>query len=175
MSRQVARILCSLLLGSAVVQAQVPPVAVGDQRPLLDSPDPRLAANKRLVFDMMRTVLNAGRADLADRFVTEGYIQHNPNVKSGRAALADYIRRTRPAKPIPDQITFPVISIVAEGDLVSVATVSYEDDPEKPGQKYVTTHFDMFRIENGLIAEHWDNVGRSASNATKDPNLTNRP
>jgi len=163
------------LLGSVGTRAQVPPVAVADQRPLLASADPKLAANKRLVFDMMRTVLNAGRADLAPRFVAEGYIQHNPNVQSGRAALMDYIRRTRPARPIPEQVGFPVISIVAEGDLVSVATVSYEDDPERPGQKYVTTHFDLFRIENGLIAEHWDNVGRSTSNATKDPNVTNRP
>ncbi|MFM1887318.1 MAG: hypothetical protein RL026_2475 [Pseudomonadota bacterium] len=175
MNRLMARTFLGLTCLYATAHAQVPPVAVADQRPLLESADPRLAANKRLVFDMMRTVLNAGRADLVDRFVTAGYIQHNPNVQSGRAALADYIRRTRPARAIPEQVTFPVISIVAEGDLVSVATVSYEDDPEKPGQKYVTTHFDLFRIENGLIAEHWDNVGRSTSNATKDPNVSNRP
>jgi predicted SnoaL-like aldol condensation-catalyzing enzyme len=24
------------------------------------------------------------------------------------------------------------------------------------GQKYTSTWFDMFRIENGKIAEHWD-------------------
>ena len=25
-----------------------------------------------------------------------------------------------------------------------------------PAKKYTTTWFDMFRIENGKIAEHWD-------------------
>jgi predicted SnoaL-like aldol condensation-catalyzing enzyme len=155
--------------------AQVPPVGVADQLPLLKSADPKLAANKRLVFDMYRTVLNAGRAGEAPRFFTPGYIQHNPNVTSGRDGLVAYIRRTRPERAIPAQIAFPVISITAEGDRVIVATVSYEDDLEKPGEKYVTTHFDMFRIENGLIAEHWDNVGRSAADASKDPNLSNRP
>jgi predicted SnoaL-like aldol condensation-catalyzing enzyme len=155
--------------------AQVPPVGVSDQLPWLASHDAKLAANKRLVFDMYRTVLNAGRAGEAARFFTPGYIQHNPNVTSGREGLVAYIRRTRPERPIPAQIAFPVISITAEGDLVTVATVSYEDDLEKPGEKFVTTHFDMFRIEKGLIAEHWDNVGRSVASATKDPNLSNRP
>ena len=166
--------LLSCVLGTAAV-AQVPPSAVKDQLPLLQSKDPKLAANKKLVFDMMRTVLNAGRAGEAARFVTPSYIQHNPNVVSGRQGLVDYIRRTRPERPIPDQVSFPVIAITAEGDLVTVASVSYEDDPEKPGEKFVTTHFDMFRIEKGLIAEHWDNVGRSTASATKDPNVSNRP
>ena len=166
-------LLCCLI--GAQVMAQVPPTAVTDQLPLLRSADPKLAANKRLVFDMMRTVLNAGHAGEAARFVTPEYIQHNPNVVSGRQGLVDYIRRTRPERPVPLQISFPVISIMAEGDLVTVATVSHEEGPERPGQKYVTTHFDMFRIENGLIAEHWDNLGRSTASATKDPNVSNRP
>lgn len=160
---------------SVPVGAQVPPEPVKHQLPLLKSHDPKLAANKKLVFDMYRTIVNAGRADLADKYFTEEYIQHNPNVKSGKAALVEYIRKTRPARAIPDQITFPVISIIAEGDMVSVATVSYEDDQERPGEKYVTTHFDLYRIENGLIAEHWDNVGRSSASASKDPNVTNQP
>jgi predicted SnoaL-like aldol condensation-catalyzing enzyme len=29
-------------------------------------------------------------------------------------------------------------------------------DPKNPSQKYSTTWFNMFRIENGRIAEHWD-------------------
>ena len=79
--------------------AQVPPTAVSDQSPLLLSADPKLAANKRLVFDMVRTVLNAGRAGEAHRFVTPEYVQHNPNVTSGRQGLVDYIRRTLEAIP----------------------------------------------------------------------------
>jgi predicted SnoaL-like aldol condensation-catalyzing enzyme len=30
------------------------------------------------------------------------------------------------------------------------------DDPTAKGQKYTTTWFDMFRIDHGKIAEHWD-------------------
>jgi predicted SnoaL-like aldol condensation-catalyzing enzyme len=164
--------LLALGCGSAAL-AQVPPVAAPSQKALLASPDPKLAANKRLVFDMYRTIVNAGRADLAEKFFTPGYIQHNPNVESGRDALVTYIKKTRPARPIPDEIGFPVISLVAEGDMVLVASVSYQDDPEKPGQRYAGTHFDLYRIENGKVAEHWDNVVKDKQRAlTTDPNVT---
>jgi predicted SnoaL-like aldol condensation-catalyzing enzyme len=117
--------------------SQVPPVAATDQSALLASPDPKLAANKKLVFDMWRTVIQAGRADLAPQFFTEGYIQ------------------------------------LAERDMVMLATVSYEDDPDNPGKKYAGTHFDLFRVENGKIAEHWDSVPKSREMAKRDPNQQN--
>jgi predicted SnoaL-like aldol condensation-catalyzing enzyme len=171
------KLACGLLLiaGLSAAQAQVPPVAAPDQLALLKSPDPKLAANKKLVFDMYRAIVNAGRADLADKFFTKEYIQHNPNVASGRDELAAYIRKTRPVRPIPDTIGFPVISIMAEGDMVLVASVEYVDDAEKPGAKYATTHFDLYRIENGLVAEHWDNLQKSKAALTTDPNVTNKP
>jgi predicted SnoaL-like aldol condensation-catalyzing enzyme len=164
-----------VLAGACTVVAQVPPVVAPDQIALLKSDDPKLAANKKLVFDMYRAIINAGRADLADKFFTESYIQHNPNVASGRQALVDYIRKTRPTRPIPEVIGFPLISIVAEGDMVLVASVEYQDDSEKPGEKYTTTHFDLYRMENGLIAEHWDNVLKSKAALSTDPNITNKP
>lgn len=149
---------------------QTPPVAVDDQLPLLASSDRQLQMNKRLVFDMYRTVLNGGRSGEASRFVDEQYIQHNPNVASGRQGLVEYIRRTRPERTIPDQIAFPVVTIMAERDLVLVATVSREEDPDAPGESYSTTHFDLFRVSGDRIVEHWDNVPRSAAAARRDPN-----
>jgi predicted SnoaL-like aldol condensation-catalyzing enzyme len=175
---RITTVLCTAALSlglSTAIQAQVPPEPVKDQLPLLASKDPKLAANKKLVFDMYREVVNAGHTGNSAKYFTDSYIQHNPNVKSGRQALVDYIKQTRPERAIPPQITFPVISITAEGEYVTVATVSYEDDLEKPGEKFITTHFDMYRLEKGLIAEHWDNVSRSSASKTKDPNVTNRP
>ena len=168
---------CCLLVvaGMQAVHAQVPPVAAPDQLALLKNSDPKLAANKKLVFDMYRAIVNAGRTDLAEKYFTKGYIQHNPNVASGRDALVEYIKKTRPVRPIPDVIGFPVISIMAEGDMVLVASVEYAEDAEKPGTKYATTHFDLYRIENGLIAEHWDNLQKSKAALSTDPNVTNKP
>ncbi len=171
----VKTLACCALLVASLAHSQAPPVAAPDQLKLLQSTDPKLAANKKLVFDMYRSIVNAGRTDLAEKFFTRGYIQHNPNVASGRDALVEYIKKTRPVRPIPDVIGFPVISIVAEGDMVLVASVEYVDDPEKPGTKYTTTHFDLYRVENGLIAEHWDNLQKSKAALTTDPNVTNKP
>ncbi len=166
-----AVLLCSALAFATASFAQEPPVGVTDQLALLKSKDKKLAANKKLVFDMYRTIINAGRVDQAEKFFTKEYIQHNPNVASGRDELVAYIKKTRPARDIPPVIGFPLIALMAEGDMVTVATVSWQDDPEKPGQKYANTHFDMFRIENGKIAEHWDHVEKSKAALSFDPNV----
>jgi predicted SnoaL-like aldol condensation-catalyzing enzyme len=170
--------LKSILLGcgfalacASALFAQVPPTAAPNQAALLKSTDAKLAANKKLVFDMYRAIIQAGRTDLAPQYFTEGYIQHNPNVSTGRDALVAYIKKTRPVRPIEPTITFPVIAIMAEGDLVMVAVVNYAPDPESPGKKYASTHFDLFRIENGKIAEHWDHVPKDKAALSFDPNV----
>ncbi len=160
-----------MVVCGGAVYAQVPPVAAPDQMALLKSSDPKLAANKKLVFDMYRAIIQAGRTDLAPQFFTESYIQHNPNVTTGRDALVAYIKKTRPVRAMADTITFPVISMIAEGDMVMIAVVTFEPEPEPPGKKYATTHFDLYRIENGKIAEHWDHVPKSKAALSFDPNV----
>lgn len=160
---------------AGVAYGQVPPTAAPDQAALLQSKDPKLAANKKLVFDMYRAIVQGGHTELAPKYFTEGYIQHNPNVASGRDALVAYIKKTRPVKPIEPTVHFPVIAIMAEGDLVMLATVSYSPDPENPGHKYAGTHFDMYRMENGKIAEHWDNVAKDPASQHFNPNTESRP
>ncbi len=88
--------------------------------------------------------------------------------------MVAYMKSTRPVKPIDPKITFPVISIMAEGDLVMVATVSYNDDKENPGKKWTGTHFDLFRIENGKIAEHWDSVEKERGGVEVQPQHAER-
>jgi len=168
-------VACGVLFLFGAAHAQVPPTAAPDQMALLKSKDPKLAANKKLVFDMWRAIVQGGHTEMAPQFFTEDYIQHNPNVATGRAAMVAYMKQTRPVREIQPKITFPVISIMAEGDLVMIATVSYADDPANPGKKYAGTHFDLFRIENGKIAEHWDSVPKDPSSLRYDPNTQNEP
>ncbi len=169
-------LLCVLLAGLvATAYAQVPPTAAPDQAALLQSKDPKLAANKKLVFDMWRAIIQGAHTELAPRYFTEGYIQHNPNVATGRDAMVAFMKATRPVRPIEPNITFGVIAMMAEGDLVMMATVSFTPDPEAPGHKYAGTHFDMFRIEDGKIAEHWDSVAKDPAALHYDPNVQNKP
>jgi predicted SnoaL-like aldol condensation-catalyzing enzyme len=143
-------------LAAAPVFAQVPVSAGADQAAMLASADAKLAANKKLVYDFWRDVFEGGRMELADKYMAESYIQHNPMVPTGRAAFVEaFSKRVKPV-PVEPRIKAPLFAITAEGDLVVLSFVRESDDPSAPGKKYTTTWFDMFRIENGKIAEHWD-------------------
>jgi len=148
--------LASALLVSSSAHAQLPVQASSNQAKLLASPDAHLAANKRLVYDFWREVFEAGHMDLADKYMAESYIQHNPNVPTGRAAFVAFFSKFSKPKPIQPTIKAPLVGIVAEGDLVVLSFVADRKDPKDATKKYTTTWFDMFRVENGKIAEHWD-------------------
>ena len=65
----------------------VPVTAHKDHRFLLESNDPQLRTNKRLAYDLWRTVLNAGQVEAAERFLAPDYIQHNPTAPTGLEAF----------------------------------------------------------------------------------------
>jgi len=143
-----------------------PPQVPTDHQALLASADPKLAANKKLVYDMYRIVLQAGIWERAGEFIRDDYVQHNPNAGQGLAGVQDYIRKTRPERPIKDTLELPLIDLIAEGDRVMTAFVRPEKDAS--GQTYYSTWFDLYRIEDGKIAEHWDPMLKS--DAPVDPN-----
>jgi predicted SnoaL-like aldol condensation-catalyzing enzyme len=149
-------LLLLLALLSMSSSAQVPVVAQADHAAMLASTDPQLAANKKLVYDFWREVFEAGHMELASTYMTETYIQHNPKVPTGRKAFVDFFSAFKKPQPIAKQVAAPLVAIVAEGDMVILSFVSTKPDPSKPGTTYTTTWFDMFRIENGKVAEHWD-------------------
>lgn len=141
---------------SLPVLAQLPVTANPDHKAMLASKDPKLAANKKLVYDFWREVFEAGHMELAPQYMTESYIQHNPSVATGRKAFVDFFSQFKKPQTIVDNVAAPLVSITAEGNLVTLAFVSEHKDPKDPTKTYTTTWFDMFRIENGKIAEHWD-------------------
>jgi predicted SnoaL-like aldol condensation-catalyzing enzyme len=146
--------LAVLLAASAHAQVAVTPQT--DHEPLLASPDPRLAANKRLVYDFWREVFEAGHMELAAKYMAEDYIQHNPNVPTGRAAFVAFFAQNIAPQPIELRVKAPLVAILAEGNSVILVFVRELVDPKDSTQKYTTTWFDMFRLEGGKIAEHWD-------------------
>lgn len=150
--------VCILLLAvSLPIFAQVPVTAASDQLALLKSKDPKLAANKKLVFDFWRTVLDAHHTEEIVKFVASDYIQHNPMVPTGRDALVKFVG-SMPRKKIEPTIADPVVSITAEDDLVTIAFQLTDADPRNPGKTYTTARFDMFRVKDGKLVEHWDDA-----------------
>ena len=150
-------ILCGLFISAcSVAQAQVPVLASPDQERLLSGGDAKAVANKRLVYDFWREVFEGGHMEFAEKYMAPSYVQHNPNVPTGRTAFIEFFGKYVRPKEIEPRVVAPLVAIVAEGDLVVLAFAREGKDSKDPTKSYTTTWFDMFRIADGKIAEHWD-------------------
>ena len=151
-----------MVAGNLSLHAQESVVGASDPGALFHSSDPKLNANKQAAYHIVKDLLEAGHWDLADKYLTERYIQHNPNAASGRAGVVRFfteIRKVTPT-PIPEKMTTKVVSVVAEGDLVVVAYAHEVKEAKDPSKSYTTTWFDMWRFKDGKADEHWDPATR---------------
>ena len=105
-------------------------------------------ANLRLVLDMFGQVLGPMDPGAVDRFIAPDYIQHNQSAEPGREGLKAFLAMIRDATP---DAVHDIKRAFVDGDHV---TVHYHVRrwPGDPGWAVI----DIFRIENGMIAEHWD-------------------
>ena len=150
---------CGAALGlthSAV--AQEPVVGAPDADALFHSSDPRLNANMQAAYHIEKDLLEANHWELAGRYLTTRYVQHNPNAASGLDAVVYYFTRVIKVKAsaIPAKLGIPIVSVVAQGDLVIVTTPRVVRDARDPSRSYTTTWFDMWRFKDGKADEHWD-------------------
>jgi predicted SnoaL-like aldol condensation-catalyzing enzyme len=153
----------ALLFAAGIARAQEPVVGAPDADALFHSPDPTLDRNKQAAYHIERDLLEAGHWELADRWLTERYLQHNPNAASGRAGVVAYftqVVKVQP-KPIPAKLGRPVVAVVAEGDYVIVVTAREMKDPKDPTKTYTTSWFDMWRFVDGKADEHWDGATKA--------------
>jgi predicted SnoaL-like aldol condensation-catalyzing enzyme len=104
-----------------------------------------IEANRALVLRMYHEVIDLRQPDAPARYMTEGYIQHNPIIPSGRAAIEAFIRRLGPAAPGASDRREELV--IADGDFVAMVSVS------GAGTRRIV---DLFRVEDGRVAEHWD-------------------
>jgi predicted SnoaL-like aldol condensation-catalyzing enzyme len=120
-------------------------------------------ANLKLVSDWWREVLQAGHTELADKYMAEDYLQHNPNISTGRAAFVQVFSR-RAARDIQPALNPAPVVQFAKGPYVVFVWEREAKDP-KDGAPYKYNFFDIVRVENGKVAEHWDSVFRNAPQA----------
>jgi predicted SnoaL-like aldol condensation-catalyzing enzyme len=103
-----------------------------------------------------KDILQYGHVELADKVMAAGYIQHNPNVPTGRAAFVDFFSKIRKPEPIkPEWKNKPTLTIVS-GSLVFMMFKREEKDPDDASKTYPAYWFDMVRVDGGMIQEHWD-------------------
>ncbi|MEN7536941.1 nuclear transport factor 2 family protein [Aurantiacibacter flavus] len=140
--------------------------AGGEPAPeVLDQADERaqLEANKRLVLDMWHEVLDGQNFDAVRRYISSDYIQHSPGIEGGRDGLIEYLETSRPdAEPL-EPGTYPLTEfefVLAEGDLVQLMHQRQLPSRDDPDTLVPVWWYDTYRIEDGMIVEHWDSIHR---------------
>lgn len=131
-------------------------------------------ANVALVKAMWDGVIGLGDQNAVMRYIAADYRQHNPNVAPGRDGvlqLASIIRNRTPGMVPPPRKTFN--RAVAQGDLVVVLWDQPQPDPVAPGKTYPGQAFDMFRVKDGKLIEHWDDTRKVARAWRLDANQSN--
>ncbi len=153
----------TLLLALAVVAstpliAQEPVVGVADPESLFKDSDPTLNRNKQAALRIMRELLQCGQWDRSGEWLTDRYIQHNPNAASGRAGVVQFFTQVMKVKRTDSctKLTTPVVAVMADDDYVTVLIARSYPDPRTPGKTYSTSWFDTWRFVNGKADEHWD-------------------
>jgi predicted SnoaL-like aldol condensation-catalyzing enzyme len=116
--------------------------------------DNDLAKNKAIVDGFFRDVLIAKNVDAAPRYLRPDYVQHNPHEPSGLINFQNFFRDVFQHTPVGFKLE--IDRMVAEGDFV--VTYNRFSGLGPDGKPFSGTGFDMFRIQGGLIAEHWDQV-----------------
>lgn len=120
------------------------------------------ALNKKIVTDFYRLVFEPRNPDLIEQYIAPDFVEHNPTIEGGRDGLVKFMKTLpRPANDdILPEMRNPPVSIVAEGDLVTFIFKQSSPDPKDKTKTYERFSFDMFRIKNGKIVEHWDGAAR---------------
>jgi predicted SnoaL-like aldol condensation-catalyzing enzyme len=99
--------------------------------------------NKELVIKAVTEVFINGDATALDRYWSENYVQHNPQIPNGREALKQMMSGGGNMK-------YEMGLVVADGDFVMVHARITGFGP-KP-----LIAVDIFRVKEGKLAEHWD-------------------
>jgi len=92
----------------------------------------------------------------------EAMLHHSdPQLAKNKRLVYDFWREVFEAAHIEPRVKAPLVAILADGDLVTMVFVREYPEPGDSSRKYTTTWFDMFRIVDGKIAEHWDPATKS--------------
>lgn len=104
--------------------------------------------NREVIEKMYEEFFNGHDVNAALKYVREDYIQHNPGVGQGRAALMEGFGQKFIVEP-----TFKLViqKIICEDDMAAVYLKNV--DPEGNTKCRVV---DIYRLQDGKLAEHWD-------------------
>jgi predicted SnoaL-like aldol condensation-catalyzing enzyme len=104
--------------------------------------------NRELIKNFLYDVMQGNNSDkTADYFDGDAYIQHNVAMADGVSGLSAALQSL--AEQGISMVYDTVHMVLAQGDMVlAVSEGTYGGVP--------TAYYDLWRVENGFVAEHWD-------------------
>lgn len=127
-------------LAAAAIVATLPLAALADTT--------ESAKTRAFVLEALENTLLAGDVDAVDQYFATDIIQHNELFANGIEAQKGVVGFLAGNGKFKAEYA----RVIADGDLVAVHA-RYEGFGETP-----VIGFDVFRVEDGKIAEHWDNL-----------------
>lgn len=114
--------------------------------------------NRKVVENFLYDVMQGNNLDKTpDYFDGDTYIQHNTAIADGVSGLNEALGALAAAGI--EMIYDEVHMVLADGDFVlAVSEGTYGGEP--------TSYYDLWRVENGKIAEHWDVMETIAAKST---------
>ena len=116
--------------------------------------------NRELVEKLINRVFIRHDFSGLDEIMRDDYIQHNSDVPQGKAGFKQFFVNTFTAMP---DFKYTIKKIVAEGDTAMAYCTSSGTHTggvwlgiSPAGHKLEFNVVDIFRIQEGKIAEHWD-------------------
>jgi len=108
----------------------------------------RTEENRALVRAFVDTVLVAGQVERLSEFIDEtSYIEHNPRIADGAASLSSALNAGDGGQR---HINYQQVHrVLAEGSFVLCVSEGLMHGAH-------SAFYDLFRVENGRIVEHWD-------------------
>jgi predicted SnoaL-like aldol condensation-catalyzing enzyme len=170
------------LIGAVISVASISPMLAQSGNSINPPTTPQTAPttaseqkNLDMVLKLWREVIEAHHTELAETYLAEDYIQHNPNIPSSRDAFIKLFSGVPPTNPMPGHLAHPPVVQGAKGDFVWLVFEDEAKYPHDPSRTYHYNTFDVLRIQNGKIQEHWDSEKRVSGSPDFVPSTAPAP
>ncbi|WP_448044294.1 ester cyclase [Bradyrhizobium liaoningense] len=154
-----SRFAVGAVVGLAIISGALVPRAHAEAPSKQSTVETKVKDPKSVLAALGASVFAKKDFSKLDELVREDYIQHNPLVAQGIKGFREFFEAW--FKAVPD-FKYNLKKVVAEGDLVwAYGTYSGTQTGDwlgisATGKAYTFDAVDIFRVENGRLAEHWD-------------------
>jgi predicted SnoaL-like aldol condensation-catalyzing enzyme len=119
--------------------------------------------NKELVLKAAGELFGDKDPSAVDRWVAPDYRQHSSLIADGPEALRGLVAN------LPEGFHYELARVIADGDLVALHGVYHGFGPQP------LVAFDLFRVRDGKLAEHWDALTPVVENTASGRSQTDGP